>query len=174
MAVNVNKDTPDNTKPDMMTASLAYRQRLQCSWTKDIQWVAARGWVARPTNKSVVARLRYKSLDGGWRDDSLLRATRIRKFPRNAVMERKMLIAEKEIDCCWNPTTKEGEHSNTLNPSIPPTVEFVVVIIVQLLKRFFSFRCCFSELLATRNNTCSQQPPGKELVKYYHSLYHQH
>ena len=31
MAVNVNKDTPHNAKLDMQTASLAYRQRLQCS-----------------------------------------------------------------------------------------------------------------------------------------------
>ena len=39
----------------------------------------------------------------------------MREFPRNAVMERKMLTAEKEIDCCCcNPTKKEGEHRNTL------------------------------------------------------------
>ena len=31
----------------------------------------------RPTNRSVVARQQYKRLDGGWREDFLLRATRI-------------------------------------------------------------------------------------------------
>ena len=55
-----------------------------------------------------------------------------------------MLTAEKEIDSCCNPTNKDGEHSNTLYVSVcvPPSVEFVVTIIVQLLKRFFSFRYC--------------------------------
>ena len=43
----------------------------------------------------------------------MLRATRIRKFPRNAVMERKILTAEKEINCGCNPTKKEGEHGDT-------------------------------------------------------------
>ena len=37
MAVNVNKDTPHNAILDMKTAPLAYRQRLQCSLTKEIQ-----------------------------------------------------------------------------------------------------------------------------------------
>ena len=38
----------------------------------------------------------------------------MKEFPRNAVMERKMLTAEKAIDCfCCNPAIKEGEHSNT-------------------------------------------------------------
>ena len=40
MAVNVNKDTEHNAKPDMKTASPAYEQRLQFSWNKDIQYVA--------------------------------------------------------------------------------------------------------------------------------------
>ena len=55
-----------------------------------------------------------------------------------------MLTAEKEIDSCCNPTNKDGEHGNTLYVSVcvPPSVEFVVTIIVQLLKRFFSFRYC--------------------------------
>ena len=87
-----------------------------------------------------------------------------------------MLTAEKEIDCGCNPTTEEGEHGNTSYASVcvPPSVEFVVAIIVQLLKRFSSFRYGFLELLATRDNTSSQQPPGQETVKSYNSFYHQH
>ena len=51
-----------------------------------------------------------------------------------------MLAAEKEISCGCNPTEKEGEHGDTLYVSVrlPPSVEFVVAIIVQLSKRFSS------------------------------------
>ena len=73
-----------------------------------------------------------------------------------------MLTAEEEIDCCCSPTSKEGEHSNTsyVYVCVPPAVEFVVAIMVQLLKRFFSFHYSFLELLTTRNNSSSQQTPG--------------
>ena len=81
MAATVIKDIKDNPYPEMEAASQANRQSLHCSWTTDIQRVATRGWLTRPTNRSVVARQRYKSLDGGWREDSLWRATRIREFP---------------------------------------------------------------------------------------------
>ena len=75
-------------------------------------------------------------------------------------MEKKMFIAEKKIDCCCNPTNEEGEHGNTSYASIfvPLSIEFVVAIIVQFLKQFSSFRYGFLELLATRDNTSSQQP----------------
>ena len=66
----------------------------------------------------------------------------MKEFSRNAVMERKMLTAEKAIDrFCCNPAIKEGEHSNTWYASVcvPPSVEFVVEIKVQLLERFSSF-----------------------------------
>ena len=43
---------------------------------------------------------------------------------------------------------------------------------VQLLERFFSFRYGSSELLGTRDNTSSQQPPSQKTVKSYFSLYH--
>ena len=56
--------------------------------------------LTRPTNRSVVARKLYMSLDGGWREDSSSRATRIGEFSRNALMERKMLTADIYIDCC--------------------------------------------------------------------------
>ena len=57
-------------------------------------------------------------------------------------MERRMLTAEKEINCGCNPTNKEGEHGDTwyVSVCVPPSVEFVVAIIVQLSKRSSSFR----------------------------------
>ena len=60
--------------------------------SKDLE---TRGWLTRPTNRSVVARQRYKSLDGAWMEDILWSATKIREFPRNAVREKKMLAADK-------------------------------------------------------------------------------
>ena len=48
----------------------------------DIQSVTARGSEVRPTQKSVVARQRSKSLDGGWRENSFPRAIRIRALPK--------------------------------------------------------------------------------------------
>ena len=117
----------------MSTASLAYRQRLQCSWDAGIQCRAMWGWVITPTNRSVVAKQRYRSLDGGCREDSLQRETRMREFPKNAVMERRMSTATKQIDsCCWSPPTKEGEHSSSWNDFVwlPPLLKFVGHIIL--------------------------------------------
>ena len=86
-----------------------------------------------------------------------------------------MLTTEKEIDCFLIPTTQVGEHGNNSCDSVcvPPSVKFVVAIMVQLLKRFSSFRYGFLELLATRTNTSSQQPPSHETIKCYNSLYYE-
>ena len=54
-----------------------------------------------PTKRSVIARLRSRSLEGGWSEDSLCRATRIRVFPRNAVMDRKVLSTKRTISSSW-------------------------------------------------------------------------
>ena len=85
-----------------------------------------------------------------------------------------MLTTEKQIDCCCNPTNKEEEHRDTsyVSVCVPPSVEFVVAIMVQLLERFFSFRYGSSELLGTRDNTSSQQPPSQKTVKSYFALHH--
>ena len=106
MAAIVNKDIKHNPYPEMKAASHANRQSLHCSWKTDIQRVATRGWPTRPTNRSVVARQRYKSLDGGWREDSLWRVARKREFPRVAVIEKRMFTAENEMDCGLNSPTQ--------------------------------------------------------------------
>ena len=73
MAVIVNKDTPHNIWLVMMSASFMYWKILQSSRDQEYEKlrVAWRGWATRPTDRSVVAKQRYKSLDGGWREDSL-------------------------------------------------------------------------------------------------------
>ena len=67
------------------------------------------------------------------------------------------------MDFCCNPTTEEGEHGSAWKNAsvcVPPSVEFEVAIMVQLLKRLSFFRYGCLELLAARDNTSSQQPPG--------------
>ena len=144
----------------MLAASLTYRQRLQCSWNTDIQYRALRGRKARPTNRSVVARQQYRSLDGGCREDSLWSATRIRKFPANAVMERGISTAKKQIDnCCWSPPTKEGEHSSSSYDFVwlLPLLKFVVDII--LSSAFpFSYRFLFLQRKMTARITVALLP----------------
>ena len=68
-----------------------------------------------PTQRSVIARLRYRSLDGGWSEVSLYRATRIRVFPRNAVMERKILRAERNISSVSTPLINSAKQNSSMN-----------------------------------------------------------
>ena len=76
-----------------------------------------------------------------------------------------MLTAEEEIDFCCDPTIKEGEHRNTsyVSVCVPPSVEFVVAIIVQLLKRLSLFRYGFLELLAIRDKISSTWPRNHQI-----------
>ena len=47
-----------------------------------------------PTQRSVAARLRNKSFEGGWKDDSLWKAMKMRILPKTAVIENRILQAE--------------------------------------------------------------------------------
>ena len=67
-----------------------------------------------PTKRSVIARLRSRSLEGGWSEDSLYRATRIRVFPRNAVMDRKVFSTERTISSSWTLAVTLAEQYNSL------------------------------------------------------------
>ena len=82
IAATVNKDTEHKIYPAAKEASFAKLQIFHCSFTVDIQVVTPRGSEIIPTHRSVVARLRIKSLDGAWSEDSLWRATRITVFPK--------------------------------------------------------------------------------------------
>ena len=66
-----------------------------------------------PTQRSVIARLRYSSLDGGCVEVSLCRATRISVFPRNAAMDRKMLKAERKVSWPCNPPVTVSEQNSS-------------------------------------------------------------
>ena len=148
MAVIVSKDTKHSARLVALTAVYEYSQRPQCSWTKDIKKVAVRGWQTRHTNRSVVARLRYNSLDGRWREDFLWRATRMTEFPRNAVTERRMLTAAKETILGWGQPAKglEGEHiSSNVFVCVPHLVKFVVDIILYWTPFYLQVICDCNE-----------------------------
>ena len=66
-----------------------------------------------PTQRSVIARLRYRSLDGGCSEVSLCRATRIRVFPRSAVTEKKIFRAERKISLPSTPLINSTEQNNS-------------------------------------------------------------
>ena len=67
-----------------------------------------------PTKRSVIARLRSRSLEGGWSEDSLCRAARIRVFPRKAVMDRNVLSTKRTISSSWTLAVTFAEQYNSL------------------------------------------------------------
>ena len=73
--------------------------------------VTYRGSTIRPTQTSAIVKLRSKSLDGGWSEDSLWRATRIRAFPRNVVMDGKPLKIETNVNWPCIPAVILGERT---------------------------------------------------------------
>ena len=72
----------------------------------------------------------------------------MREFPKNAVMERRMSTATKQIDsCCWSPPTKEGEHSSSSYDFVwlLPLLKFVVNIILSSAFPFLVGFCSCNE-----------------------------
>ena len=70
------------------------RQSFQ-RWLKaDKREPTANGCATSPTQRSDKAKQRRNSLEGGLRDDSLWRATRINAFPRVAVMDNATFIPD--------------------------------------------------------------------------------
>ena len=55
----------------------------------------------------------------------------MREFPRIAVMERRMLTAENEMDCCLNSPTQTGERSDSSNNGV--CVSFPVIFFVSII-----------------------------------------
>ena len=82
MAVNVKIDTPQRIRAATVCVTTAYSIPLE-------QWSAIKGSVITPTQRSVTARHWNNSFVGGWTEDTLRRAIRIRPLPRHAEMERK-------------------------------------------------------------------------------------
>ena len=65
MALSVDTDTTPNIRPVARDATDGMTQMSHSSFTAEIQRTTTRGCTVIPTQRSVVARLRNKSLDGG-------------------------------------------------------------------------------------------------------------
>ena len=104
--------------------------------------------LTRPTNRSVVSRQLYMSLDGGWREDSSSRATRVGEFSRNALMERKMLTADKYIDCCCYPRSEYGEQTSS---TMFAAFHLVIYLLSSFLQRSPMNSGRLSRQIAVRN-----------------------
>jgi len=95
MAVDVKIDTPQRIRLEAMSASLTYLNTFGTVLMKKQR--TSSGCAIRPTQRSVIARHRNNSFVGGWTEDTLRRAIRIRPLPRHAVMERKMFKAAQKV-----------------------------------------------------------------------------
>ena len=79
--------------------------------TAAIEKMTPNGSTIKPTQRSVAARLRYKSLDGGCRDVTFLRASRIRVLPRNAVTHRTVFSTNRKINWFCIPLVDSNEQN---------------------------------------------------------------
>ena len=122
-----------------------------------------------PTQKSVTARLRYRSLDGGWSEVSLCKATRIRVFPRTAVIDRKILTIERKISSpCTSAVNSAEQDSTTIVFWFSPSVKLFSVILcaLQLRARYI-----------LRANVCNfrESVDSREFLNFFifcpHNLY---
>ena len=94
IAVEVKTDIPHKVTP--VTLNPLSESRSLVLDIRAIMACAKSGCEKRPAKRSVTARHRNRSFVGGWREVSLLRATRIKAFPSDAVMERNMFKAERK------------------------------------------------------------------------------
>ena len=96
-----------------------------------------------PTQRSVIARLRYMSLDGGWVAVCLRRATRIIVFPKNAVIGEKVLMTERKTSSpCTSPVNSTEQWSSAIVCRFSPPV------------KFFHFSLCDSSIMSNTNYIC--------------------
>ena len=94
IAVEVKTDIPHKIKPVTMNPLSESREFVLA--IRAIMACAKIGCEKRPAKRSVTARHRNRSFVGWWREVSLLRATRIKAFPSDAVTGRNMLKAERK------------------------------------------------------------------------------
>ena len=87
-----------------------------------------------PTNRSVHARQMNKSLDAGCRDDSL-RATRIIEFPNNAVKDKNMFIAIRNLIAGSSP--EDETQTSFSKVKILPPVKLLIILLSFSLRTTF-------------------------------------
>ena len=121
MAVAVVRENPQKKLKQLKVKSKICQFPLETS----IKEAAKSGWPITPTQKSVIARQLSKNFVGGWSDDTLWSAMRIRVLPSVAVKARKMF--KEKI------STKDGVRSITqwIWPKVakfPCSETFIIVL----------------------------------------------
>ena len=146
IAVTVNKDAEHKVAAVTKIATLAKWQRSHLWFTTDIQYVMVRGSAVIATQRSVTARLRYRSLDGGWSEVSLRRAARITMFPRNAMIDIKTFSAERKINSLWTSAVNSAEQNSSreILCSVVASVKFAGAIRSRVLVSCLSSSGAFS------------------------------
>ena len=101
------------------------QQKSNKSQPKDPQWYQHRDQLSLGYDTEVWP-------DGGWSEVSLCRAARIRVFPRNAVMDRKILKVERIINSPSTSLIYSAEQNSSLKVlrRFSSSVQFVSAIFV--------------------------------------------
>ena len=79
----------------------------------------------RPTQRSLLARQRNNSFDGGWNEHSLRSAVRITTFHRNAVRHRQIFTTLRNI-CNCTPNNAFVQNNAWVVLWLPSTVRFAI------------------------------------------------
>ena len=90
-----------------------------------------------PTQRSVIARLRYRSLEAKPIEKSLRRATRIKVLPRIAVLDKKVLRTERKISwLCTSPMIFiwDEQSSSSISFWLISLVKFLTAILLQCMQ----------------------------------------
>ena len=80
-----------------------------------IAWMLRNGWVMRPIHKSEHARPPRRTFDGGWQQETFLRAAMIRAFPKNATIERGIFVTKDNIPR-WSRSAVQHKASSIFVP----------------------------------------------------------
>ena len=144
----------------------------------EIQWKTTRGPIMTPTQISVVARQRKKSFDGGRMEDSLRSASRITTFPRKAVMDRKMLKVDKNVNWGRMSWIRVCDRVQYMFPTVAcflSRVSFAILLLVYSHSTMHSTKLCFQIkpylCTATAWTPINQRTTRVRYTKYFVFLY---
>ena len=139
--VSVERDTPQKMGSAIKPVNDEYRQISQLSFIAASKKIIKRGCEMRPTQRSVVARLLSKSLEGGWSKDTLRRATSISVLPRTAVTVKKLFRTVINFSWPCVPAVKLVQQKVCSSPPCCPSLEGFAAAITNPWIRFFQKFC---------------------------------
>ena len=145
IAVSVDRDTPQKMGSALKPVNDEYRQISQLSFIAASKNIIKRGCEIRPTQRSVVARLLSKRLEGGWSEDTLRRATSINVFPRTAVTVKKLFRTVINFSWPCVPAVKLAQQKVCSSPPCCTSLEGLVAAITNPSIRFFFQKFCLNK-----------------------------